>query len=145
MMRRKSISVLWVIFLLMLGGGSADAQFVALARKIKSMHSSDVDVATVMLDANPSKVYKAVLDTLGTDPKCKITSRDPIKRMVEFYHGQQKVSMQVDSLATGFSQITVASAHVEDAPRQATDLATETILKVCRKAGIPCTVEPPKK
>jgi hypothetical protein len=142
---KYSRSLVLTVCLIILSALSADAQFVTLARKIKSMHSSQADVATVMLDAKPANVYKAVIDTLRSDPKFRITNQDTQKRMVEFSKGNQKVSMQIDSLAANLTQITVAAPHTEDAPKQTTDAATEAILKVCEKIGIKCSVEPAKK
>ena len=86
-----------------------DAQFVAIARKVKSMRAGDMEVATVLLDAKTYKVYRAVIDTLNTDPKFTITRQDNTKRFVEFTKAKNSISIQVDSLADGLSQITVAA------------------------------------
>jgi hypothetical protein len=145
MIRRKLYSLVILTGMVLLFSGPAHAQFVAIARKIKTMHTSQVDVASVMLDAKTSRVYQAVIDTLTADPKVTITNRDNNKRLVEFTHGKSKVSIQVDSLATGFCQITVAAPHSDDAQKQSTDIVTDAITKVCTKAGIKCTIEPAKK
>ena len=103
------------------------------------MHSGSTDVATVILDAKTFKVYWAVIDTLTTNPKFKISQRDNTKRFVEFTAGTCKVSMQVDSLASALSQITVSSAHADNAEKQTTDIAVDVIQTVCQKLGIKCT------
>jgi hypothetical protein len=118
-----------------------NAQFVTIARKIKSMHTSESDVATVILDAKTYKVYRALTDTLSANPKFSITSLDNTKRCVEFTTQNHKVSMQVDSLERDLCQITVASLHLENVPEQPTDYAVDAILKVCRMVGIRCTVD----
>jgi hypothetical protein len=115
------------------------AQFVTLARKIKSMHTSQTDVATVMIDAKTFVVYKAVIDTLTSNPKFAVTGRDNIKRQVEFTKGPYKVTMQVDSLANELCQITVSAAHADNTQKQATDMAVEAIEGICHKLGKTCT------
>jgi hypothetical protein len=105
------------------------------------MHTSRADVATVLLDAKTYRVYKAVVDSLSTDTKAKITSIKNDERLVEFTHGTATISLKVDSLANGLSQITVSAAHSDDSPKQPTDMAVEAILRVCQKIGIKCSVE----
>jgi hypothetical protein len=119
------------------------AQFVTLARKIKSMHTSQTDVATVMIDAKTFRVYQAVIDTLTSNPKFEVTSRDNAKRLVEFTRGTYKITMQVDSLANELCQITVSAAHSANAQKQATDIAVDAIMGVGQKVGIKCTLDRP--
>jgi hypothetical protein len=105
------------------------------------MRTSQSDIATVIIDAKTFRVYKAVLDTLTSDPKFAINSRDDTKHFVEFTVGTNKVSMQIDSLSVDLSQITVAANHAENAPKQAKDLAVEAIVRVCSKVGVKCTLD----
>ncbi|MCX6285061.1 MAG: hypothetical protein NTW31_12600 [Bacteroidetes bacterium] len=134
-------SLLLIILCSFIFSSTASAQFITIARKIKSMHSGSTDVATVILDAKTFKVYGAVIDTLTTNAKFKISQRDNTRRFVEFTTGTYKVSMQVDSLAVGLSQITVSSAHVDNSAKQTTDIAVDVILTVCRKLGVKCTLD----
>lgn len=132
--------------LLMIGFGfliaiPVHAQFVTIARKIKSMRTSQADVASVILEAKTFRVYKAVIDTLAIDPKVKITTRNDAKRFVEFNNATASISLQVDSLEAGLSQITVSAVHSANAPKQPTDMAVEAIVTVCHKAGIKCTLD----
>ncbi|MCX6277426.1 MAG: hypothetical protein NT004_04950 [Bacteroidetes bacterium] len=120
-----------------------NGQFVTLARKIKSKHTSQTDVATVMIDAGTFRVYGAVIDTLGSDPKFQITRRDNAERFVEFTRETYKVSIKVDSLAIEQSQITVTAVHSDNSPKQATDIAVDAIIKVCNKIGVKCTLDKP--
>jgi hypothetical protein len=120
------------------------SQFVTIARKIKSMHSTKADVATVLIDAKTYRVYKAVTDTLTRNKKFVVTRIDNAQRQVEFTRGKADVTLKVDSLADGLSQITVSAAHVDDAEKQTTDYAVEAILGVCNKIGIKCTLDKPK-
>ncbi len=134
-------SVFLMIGFISLMSTPIQAQFVTLARKIKSMRTSQSDIATVIIDAKTFRVYKAVLDTLTSDPKFAINSRDDTKHFVEFTVGTNKVSMQIDSLSVDLSQITVAANHAENAPKQAKDLAVEAIVRVCSKVGVKCTLD----
>ncbi|MEI6842833.1 MAG: hypothetical protein WCK53_16310 [Methanomicrobiales archaeon] len=120
------------------------SQFVTIARKIKSMHTSQADIATVILDAGTFKVYRAMMDTLTSNKKYAISNRDNTKRFVEFTVQTHKVSMQVDSLDKGLSQITVASVHSDNAAKQSTDIAVDAIVRVCHSIGIKCTLPGPK-
>jgi hypothetical protein len=117
------------------------AQWMTIVRKVKSMRTSQTDVATVIIDAKTFRIYQAVIDTLTSNPKFQITSRDNTKRLVEFTNGNNKVSMQIDSLATGLSQITVAANHSDNAPKQPTDIAVDAIFGVCHKVGVKCTLD----
>jgi len=119
----------------------AQSQWATIVRKIKSMRTSQADVATVIIDARTFRVYQAVIDTLSSNPKFKIISRDNTKRVVEFAKGTYNVSMQIDSLANGLSQITVSAAHSDDTQKQATDLAVDAIFSVCNKVGVKCTID----
>jgi hypothetical protein len=141
MKKTASFSIIIVITLFLFASTDVKGQFVTIARKIKSMRTSDMDVATVILDARTFKVHKAVVDTLTSSPKIKILKQDPVKRQVEFTNGINTLSIQVDSLDIGLSQITVAAAHSGQQQKKATDVAVEVILGVCHKAGIKCTVE----
>jgi len=105
------------------------------------MHSSDADVATVLLDAKTCHVYQTIIDTLTASQKFKIISRDNAKRYVEFSSQKVKVSMQVDSLEKGLTQITVASGHSDKSEKQSADLAVDAIVRVCHMVGIKCTVD----
>ena len=119
------------------------AQWVTLARKIRGMHTSQTDVATVILDARTYKVYQAVIDTLSSGKEIKILKREPDTRFVEYSNAMTTISMKVDSLNNGLTQITVAAPHAEDQPKKATDHAVQAIILVCQKMGIQCDIEQP--
>jgi hypothetical protein len=137
----SKFSLLLVIGFVLLFSGPVHSQFVTIARKIKSMHTSKSDIATVILEAKPYKVYETIIDTLTTNKKFEITSRDNVKRFVEFTNQTYKVSMQVDSLERFLTQITVASMHSDNSQKQATDVAVSAIIRICKLVGIKCTVD----
>jgi hypothetical protein len=119
----------------------ANAQFITIARKIKSMNTASTDIASVIIDAGATNVYKAVIDTLTTDPKFKVTHREDVKNFVEFSKEACIVSIKVDSLAMNLSQITVAAESCQKQQRKQTDMAIDAIFIVCNKVGIKCTIE----
>lgn len=137
----RKFYLLLIIGFAFLFAAPVQAQFITIARKIKSMRTSDADVATVLLDASTSRVYQTIIDTLTTGKKFKITSRDNAKRYVEFSIQTGKVSMQVDSLENKLTQITVASVHSDDSQKKNTDLAVDAILRISRMVGVKCTLE----
>jgi hypothetical protein len=137
----KVLSMLLITGIVVLYCVPAHAQFITIARKIKGMHTSSADVATVILDAKTPGVYKAIIDTLTANPKFKITQRDNGRHLVEFTKETYKISMQVDSLDVNLSQITVsATSSDKEAPRSSS-MAVDAIERVCQKLGIKCTVK----
>jgi len=137
----KKYSLLIMLGFVILGAMPARAQFVTLARKIKSMRTPETDIATVLLDAKPFRVYQAVIDTLTSNHKYQVISRDNAKRNLEFSIQTWKISMQVDSLATALTQITVASKHSDSSGKTTTDMAVEALIRICNMAGIKCTID----
>lgn len=120
---------------------SIQAQFVTIARKIKTMRTGQSDIATVLIDARPFLVYQSVMDTLKSNPKFNIIRKEPSGNSVEFSVKTYTITMKVDSLAANLSQITVSAAPPGDSEKQATSMAVEAIMGVCHKAGIKCTID----
>jgi hypothetical protein len=135
------------IFILLLAGfmvfsmEPVSAQFVTLARKIKAKRSEGKDIASVILEAGSSKVYKAVTDTLTADARCTILKRDDARKFVQFTHDAYSLTMRVDSLASGVSQITVEAENQKDPSQKPTDAAVKAVLAVCKKVGMKCTLK----
>jgi hypothetical protein len=127
--------------LIMLMPVMASAQFVTIARKIKSMRSGGNEVATVILDASAGTVFKALSDTLFSLKDVTVTRRESGTRRVEFNKGGSAVSMQVDSLDRALSQITVLASGSNSDGQPVTDLAVRAILGVCKKVGKSCSVK----
>jgi len=93
------------------------------------------------LDAQSYKVYRAVTDTVTSNPRLKIISRDDHKRVICFRSGTSKVKMEVDSLGEVTSKITVSVTDSVQPPAKTTEVAVKTIQGVCKKLNIKCTVE----
>lgn len=118
-----------------------NAQFITIARKIKSMNTPSADIAYVIIDAGAAKVYQAVIDTLTTDPKFSVIKEDKSRNYVEFSRKEQKIAIQVDSLATGLSHLTVTAPVTGKEAQKPTDPAIDAIFKICEKAGVKCTID----
>jgi hypothetical protein len=119
----------------------AQSQFVALARKIKSKSSEGSQISSVVLDAKPGRVYKAMIDTLDASPRFKVMSRDDTKRIVMAASGSSNLNFKVDSLDVVYSKISVAARDEEQDPQQVQQKAVNAILAICHKLGIKCSVE----
>lgn len=131
------------LFALMIPVLTVNAQFITIARKIKSMHTPQTDIATVMVEAGTAGVYRTVIDTLSSNKTFAITSRNDTKRYVEFTKKGTSFSMQIDSLAKNLSQITVACPKPPDEETSATQPAVQAILRVCKILGVQGTIEKP--
>lgn len=136
-----SLAVLFILSLLILAPATSEAQFVAIARKIKNLSSGDKDVATVIMDAGASKVYAAAVDTVTAHKKFRITKKENSTRHLEFSNGESTITIQVDSLQSKLSQITVLAVQEGSASKSATQSATNTILAICRKLNLQCSTK----
>jgi hypothetical protein len=141
MKTNRTYFILLFIGALYLLPSPVSAQFITIARKIKTMHTGHADIATVIIEAGTFRVYQAVTDTLTANPKFRITSRSKADNSVEFSIKTYTVSMKVDSLANNLAQITVSSSPSGGSEKSATNMAVESIMGVCEKMGIKCTVD----
>ena len=118
-----------------------NAQFIAIARKIKNLNSGNNDVATVIMDAGAAKVYKAAVDTVSAHKKFRITKRENVSHHLEFSNEETTLTLQVDSLQVNLCQITVLAEQYGSPSKSATESATSTILTICRKLNLHCTTK----
>lgn len=137
----KLISILVFAGLIFTLAVPADAQFITIARKIKSMNSPSADIAYVIIDAPAARVYQAVIDTLTADPKFSVIQQDKSRNYVEFSRKDQKIAIQVDSLDTGISHLTVTAPKTGGETQKPADMAVDAILRISEKAGVKCTVD----
>jgi hypothetical protein len=141
-MKRSSVFfVLLATAVIISVSAPVQAQFLTIARKIKTMKTGQADIATVIIDARTFRVYQALTDTLKSNPKYQITSSNKEENSVEFKIKTYTVTMKVDSLAKGLTQITVSATPPGDSGKKATNMAVEAIMGVCHKAGITCTLD----
>ena len=131
--------------------GAAAAQWVFLARhaigRIEQMQQSSpaaaggvgasYDVATVIVEVEPDKVFAAVLQRLGQNAKVKVTHTDTAKRSVEFSDGKQIGGIQVSALGDKLSQLLVSTAH-PGVSTSTTAKIVDRVIAVCDELGVSC-------
>ena len=147
---RRSIRNALVGAVLVTACGAAAAQWVFLARhaigRVEQMQQSSpattgvgasYDVATVIVEVEPDKVFAVVLRRLNANPEVKVTHTDATKRSVEFSDGQQIGGIQVSALGDKLSQLLVSTAH-PGVPGSITSRLVDRILGVCKELGVSC-------
>jgi hypothetical protein len=134
--------------ILTIGAGSAQAQWVMVARAVagrveqmsdRSKDRAGFDVSTVVLEANADKVYETAIKNLSARTDFKISKQDAKKRLVQFTNGQQVASLQATPLGEKLTQLVIASNLTATQPNT-TSLAVQGVLKVCKEMNVDCTV-----
>ena len=142
---------LFVGCLLLAVSGVAAAQWVMLARhavgRIEQMQQSgpqtasgagaSYDVATVIVEVAPDKVFETVQRMLGKNTEVKVTRTDAARRSVEFTDGRQIGGIQVNTLGDSLSQLMISTAH-PGITTSTTSTIVERVLNVCRELGVTC-------
>lgn len=137
--------------LLLLATGTAAAQWVFLARqaigRVEQMQQSSAqaaggagaayDVASVIIEVPPAKVFDTVKSMLGKNTEVRVTKTDEARRSVEFTDGRQIGGIQVSQLGDNLSQLMVSTAHPGIATSTSSTIV-ERILNVCRELGVSC-------
>ena len=118
---------------------TASAQWVAAARAVRHMRSSNVEVATVLLEAKPEGVYRVALETLAANSKVKISQRDEARRMVEFSESGNDYALQVDFVAAGISQLTIGAPSKGRPHGDPTAPVVQAVERICGQMGVQCT------
>ncbi|MGA2372455.1 MAG: hypothetical protein ACLP3R_03835 [Candidatus Korobacteraceae bacterium] len=127
---------------------NAQAQWVMVARAVagriermsnKPSTGSGYDVATVVLEANASKVYQTALQVMEARPDITITSQDAQKKEIRFSKGDQVASMQATSLGDKICQLVVASS-LNGTSDDGTSIVVQGIMKVCQQMDVVCTL-----
>ena len=95
------------------------------------------DVATVIVEVEPDKVFGAVMQRLKRNPQLKVTSVDAAKRSVEFSDGTQIGGIQVSALGDKLSQLLVSTAHPGIAA-STTAKIVDRVIAVCDELGVSC-------
>jgi hypothetical protein len=151
MWRSKTMARLCFGGMLLLATGTAAAQWVFLARqaigRVEQMQQSSqqaaggsgasYDVATVIVDVAPAKVFDTVKSMLGKNTEVRVTKTDDARRSVEFTDGRQIGGIQVNVLGDNLAQLMVSTAH-PGVSSSTTSTIVERILNVCRELGVSC-------
>src|SRR5215469_7821254 len=102
----KRWAATFAVALFLLLATSVQAQWVLAARAAKNQinrmtqrsDSGGYDVATVVLDADPSKVYDKTIELLKTHPELKITREDKQTGTIEIQEGKKVAGFQIYAL-----------------------------------------------
>ena len=143
-------SAAFVVVLFFLLTTSVHAQWILAAHAAKNeitrltQHSSSggFDVATVVLDADPSKVYDRTIERLKTHPELTITKEDKSTGIINIKKGKQVLGFQINALSDKVTQMIVASGGGKSKGPDQTPVVIEAIMKVCTEFDIKCTVQP---
>ena len=150
MQRSNWLSKLLVGGVLLGLSGLAAAQWVFLARqaigRVEQMQQSSQsaaggaassDVATVIVEVAPDKVFDTVSRMLGSNAEVKVTRTDATRRAVEFTDGRQFGGIQVTALGDNLSQLLVSTVH-PGVTTSTTSTIVARILNVCKELGVAC-------
>jgi hypothetical protein len=97
-----------------------------------------IDVATVVLSANASKVYGTTAAMLHRNAQVHVASESADRRTIEFSSGSRSASITVTDLGARLSQMVVAAA-IKPGQNPATAEIVDGILRVCRSMRITCS------
>jgi hypothetical protein len=100
------------------------------------------DVATVILEAGPAKIYDKALNTLRANPTITITKNDSTKGAIQFRKGQQIAGLQISTLNENLTQLVIASSAGTSEQPSPTPMVVDAVLKVCKEVNVECAVQP---
>ena len=145
---RWSTTVVIGVFLLFTT--SVQAQWVLAARAAKNRinrmtqgsGSGGYDVATVVLEADPGKVYDKTIERLKTHPELKITKEDKPTGTIQIQKGNQVAGFQIYALGDKVTQMVVASGVGQSGEPDGTSMVVQSIMNVCAEFNVKCTLQP---
>jgi len=146
--REGSTAMLAGLFLLMFAI-SAQAQWVmvgrAVAGRVQRMTQKSggggYDVATVILQAVPGRVYDTAVKTLENHSDVTITQQDSKQGKIEFRKGKLVAGLRVSPLGEKLTQLVIASSVSDATQSSATPLVLEGVLRVCQEMKVECSVQ----
>ena len=148
-MHRRWTAVPAALILLM-SASVLEAQWVMAGRAAKNRiermtqksGGGGYDVATVILEAAPARVYDKALKTLKAHPEITITKDDSKKGKIQFRKGQQVAGLQISPAGDHLTQLVIASSIGETTQPSATPLVLEAVLRICKEVNVACSVQP---
>jgi hypothetical protein len=143
-------SVTFGVALFLLLTTSVQAQWVLAARAAKNRinrmtqgsESGGYDVATVVLEADPGKVYDKTIERLKTHPELKITREDKATGTIQIQKGKQVAGFQIYALGDKVTQMVVASGVSQSGEPDGTSMVVQSIMNVCAEFNVKCTLQP---
>ena len=127
----------------------AYAQWAFLARRalgriehLASPHKQGQthEMATVLLEADATKVYKTAVNMILAKKHLLIDNLDETNRTIAFNDAQGFVSMKVVSLGDHVCQIMIGSTGATAGEPTGTSLVVDTVLRVCKKMNVTCSL-----
>ncbi len=149
MYRRRSWIAWLAVLFVVLGTSSMQGQWVMVARAAKNRvqrmtqnsGSQGYDVATVILEAAPVRVYDKALKTLKAHPDVTVTQEDSKAGKIQFHKGQQVAGLQISQLGDNLTQLMIASSVGTTGQPSTTSLVLDAVLRVCKEVNVECTVQ----
>src|SRR5690349_16198849 len=96
------------------------------------------DVATVVINADATRVYATTVNLLRKNQSLHIVAEDAGDRTVQFSNGTRSAGITVTHLGARLSQILVASA-IKPGEDSATLRIVDGILRVCQAMKVTCS------
>lgn len=121
----------------------ASAQWAFVARKsmgaIHNIQGEHADVATVLLEAPPDKVYAAAVRTLSGKQGVKITRQDDATRQIDFTRDGENAIMKISPVEDQVSMLTVTAPGTL---RRSGDVSpvVDGVLRVCGQMRVRCSL-----
>lgn len=95
------------------------------------------EVATVIVEVAPERVFATAARLLGENSALRITRSDPAKRSITFSKGTQIGGIQVSELGDNLSQLLVSTAHSGTSEMNSSAIVAH-VLDVCRQLDVVC-------
>lgn len=152
-MRIRSIATAcWIAALLLLASVATSAQWVMVGRKVvgkisrltqpQDAKSPGYDAATVVLEADASKVYSTAADLIQKNPSVTVTKKDDANRDIAFSQGDWSSEMRVTELGDHVCQILIVSG-APPGKSSGTPFVLDAVKRVCDQFGVKYTLDPP--
>ncbi|MBW1781319.1 MAG: hypothetical protein JRL30_11340 [Deltaproteobacteria bacterium] len=141
-MLKKSKGLLLVLVVLFVFPSVSPGQAVFLARKALGLISRIADqvqgheTASVLLEADAGKVYRAAVKIIGEKPDIQIVSKDETGRSISFRRDNQAITLKVARLQDDLTQILVVSSGGDG--RQDPTFVVNGICQICKEVGVHC-------
>jgi hypothetical protein len=111
-------------------------------RMTQGAESGGYDVATVVLEADPGKVYDKTIERLKTHPELKITKEDKPTGTIQIQKGTQVAGFQIYALGDKVTQMVVACGVGQSGEPDGTSMVVQSIMNVCAEFNVKCTLQP---
>lgn len=96
------------------------------------------DIATVLLNADATKVYATATSMLHRSTIVHVVAEDPVEYSVQFSNGQRAATITVTEMGPRLAQLMVAST-IQPGQESATIQVVDGVLRVCQEMKVVCT------